>query len=63
MMVRGPMSATIATLMGAGLKPVDPTNWVTVDGKYVADIMYEPGISHHQIFHYIQSILENSSGT
>ena len=55
--VRGPMDATIATLMEARWKPESPTCWVTPDGD-ATNFMYEKGISHHRVLHALRTGLE-----
>ena len=58
LMVRGPISATIASLIDLGFKPVSPTRWVTPDGISLTNFDHEPGISHHRVLDYIQQLLE-----
>ena len=56
--VRGPMDATIATLMEAKWKPESPTCWVTPDGKYKTNFIHEHGVSHHRVLHALRTGLE-----
>ena len=58
MMVRGPISATIATVLDIGMKPVAPCRWMTQDGVSFSNFDHEPGISCFHVLDHMQSILE-----
>ena len=67
--VRGPISATIATLMEAGWKPVDPTNWIASESsgvsksnvdssKAMADFTKSEGLAAYEVLHRFEEDLE-----
>ena len=56
--VRGPITATIATLLDRGFKPLSPTQWLTPDGQYISNFDHEPGISQYHVLDQIQRMLE-----
>ena len=58
MLVRGPMTATIATLIDIGIKPVVPCRWITKDGETVMNFDHEPGVSCFRILDHVQGLLE-----
>ena len=58
LVVRGAISATIATLLDLGFSPVAPTEWVTPDGQHIACFNHEPGVSHYHVLDQIRQMLE-----
>ena len=62
-MVRGLISATIASLIDLGFKPVSPTKWLTPDGTTLTNFDHEPGISYYRVLDYIQQLLEQEQTT
>ena len=56
--VRGPIDATIATLIEAKWDPHSPTKWRTPGGLVDTDFNYEEGVSHHRILHVLREGLE-----
>ena len=56
--VKGPMDATIATLIDAGWQPVHPTTWIIPGGQSMIDFDETPGISHYRVLHHFREGLE-----
>ena len=48
--VKGPVFATIATLIDWGWKPSSPTCWLDPSGA-LNDFMFEEGISQYKVLH------------
>lgn len=58
MKVRGPMSATIGTLLDLGWRPVHPTSWIPSQNcdDYV-DFYENHRVSEHKVIHMIEKDL------
>ena len=56
--VRGPIDATIATLLQAKWKPISPTHWIAPTGEHTINFNDEEGISHHRVLHMLREGLE-----
>jgi hypothetical protein len=62
LLVKGPMSAIIATVIEIGWKPIAPNEWVTADGQF-ACFDAVPGASQYQVQFEFKRILERDLWT
>ena len=56
-MVRSPASATIATLLDLGWKPIRPNQWLVPDGSHLATFDAVDGVTQHHVLHILETAL------
>ena len=59
MRVRGPLAATIATLMDIGWTPALPNKWLTSDKSMIATFDAIDGVTQYHVCHSIESDIHN----
>lgn len=60
LMVRGPMAATIATLIDVGVKPVNPISWLTANLTHSLNIHHDD-YAKHRVKHELMKIIDNKT--